>query len=104
LPVNRWRGSNNQQRGGQGGQRRNMPRDGSSYSGGQGGYNNNSNGNSNAWGRGNMNQNNYHNQQQQSPANSNAGYYEQHVPVNGFNPQEALELLTRGVYYASAYL
>ncbi|KAA8896117.1 hypothetical protein FN846DRAFT_291329 [Sphaerosporella brunnea] len=86
----RWRGSN-QQRGGQGGgQRRNMPRDGN-YSGGY----NNSNG-SNAWGRGNMNQNmHHHNQGQQTSANSNAGYYEQHVPVNGFNTQEALDLLTR---------
>jgi hypothetical protein len=77
-----------------------MPRDGNSYSGSQGGYNN-SNGNTNAWGRGNMNQNMHHHQQQSS---TNTGYYEQHVPVNGFNSQEALELLTRGVYHQSTYL
>lgn len=74
-----------------------MPRDGG-YSGqGYNNQNNNSNGNTNAWGggRGGMNQNLH--QQQHSQPGGNAGYHEQHVPVNGFNPQEAIEMLTRGM-------
>ncbi|KAF8246522.1 hypothetical protein K440DRAFT_365715 [Wilcoxina mikolae CBS 423.85] len=84
----RWRSTNANQRGQ--GQRR-MPRGGDSYAGQGYNQNNTSNGNSNAWGGG-MNVGHHQQQQQQT----NAGYYEQHVPVNGFNPQEALELLTRG--------
>ncbi|KAF8539532.1 hypothetical protein BDD12DRAFT_882137 [Trichophaea hybrida] len=87
LPVSRWRSTNANQRGQ--GQRRGITRSGDSYAGQGYNQNNNSNGNSNVWGGG-MNMS--HHQQQQT----NAGYYEQHVPVNGFNPQEALELLTRG--------
>ncbi|KAI5789287.1 hypothetical protein FPQ18DRAFT_342264 [Pyronema domesticum] len=78
----RWRSPSQQQRGQ--GQRRNMPRD--SYNGGQGYNNNQSNGNTNSWG---MNANANHQQQ-------GAGYYEHHVPVNGFDTKEAMDLLTRG--------
>jgi hypothetical protein len=62
-----------------------MPRD--SYNGGQGYNNNQSNGNTNSWG---MNSNANHQQQ-------GAGYYEHHVPVNGFDTKEAMDLLTRGM-------
>jgi len=88
----RWRGpSANQQRsqgGGQGGQRRNMPRDGSSYSGpNYNSQNNTSNGN--AWGGRNMNYQQHH-------QTVNASFYDSHAPVNGFNAQDALEMLVRG--------
>jgi len=91
----RWRGPNTNQRGQ--GQRRGIPRSGDSYAGQGYNQNNTSNGNSGAWGSG-MNMS-HHQQQQQT----SAGYYEQHVPVNGFNTQEAIELLTRGMYNKESY-
>jgi G3E family GTPase len=88
-----------------------MMRDNPSSYQGQG-YNTNnnnpSNGNSGAWGGGGgRNQNHHHHHhhqhhqhhqhhpQQQQQQQQQTGYFEGHVPVNGFNTQEALELLTR---------
>ncbi|KAL7265961.1 hypothetical protein RUND412_011509 [Rhizina undulata] len=89
-------GSNqHQQQRVQGGQRRNISREGNAFSGQGYNRNNNNNGNGNAWGGDNraLQQSSQHQMSQQQ---ANSSFVEGHMPVRGFNSKEVEDYLFRG--------